>query len=174
MNQPRQSGGKEEQFETLMAEVRDDLWGFLYNRVRNQSDAEDLFQEICLKAYSHMDQLRDPRKSRSWLFSVALNSVRSFFRKKRPQPLTEVEEANLITEQDPVGNMHQEKRLHHLRECILNLPERDRDLILLDIMAEWGQAEIADKFGLNTNTVKTILRRARIKLARAMAEGGYE
>ena len=162
-------------FRLLLEPVRSDLWGFLYNHLGERQDAEDLFQEICLKVHQNLASLQDPSKFRSWLFAIAMNSVRSFFRKRQlvvvDSPTLEV----LAPKTEP-ENPSPQKRLEisqtmgHLRQCLANLPERDRQILLLEVMAELPQKDIADQFELNLNTVKTILRRARIKLARMMAE----
>lgn len=168
-------------FPRLLDGVKNDLWGYLVNQVQMRQDAEDLYQEISLKAYKNLKRLRDPTKFRSWLFSIAVNSVRSFFRRKPMLSLEtlggeEAGSAREITQdkRDMVRDLELEEELYRLRHCIQDLPEREREILLLEVMAELPQKEIADRLGLNLNTVKTIIRRSKIKLARMMVEAGYE
>jgi len=168
-------------FRLLLEPVRGDLWGFLYNHIGGKQDAEDLFQEICLKVYRNLAKLQDPSKFRSWLFAIAMNSVRSFYRKRQ---LVAVDSPTLeaLAPKDEPENPSPQKSLEvsqsmdHLRKCLAQLPERDRQILLLEVMGDLPQKEIASQFDLNLNTVKTVLRRARIKLARMMAEmeGNHE
>ena len=165
--------GDSKAFDRLLAEFRGDLWGFLVNRVKTHQDAEDLYQDICMKVHQNLHKLQEPDKFRSWLFSIALNSVRSFFRKKPRFALVESEDVlakERVGDPDAREAMEQKEHLLLLRRCIHQLPERDREVLLLNTMAELPLHEVAEQLALNLNTVKTILRRTKIKLARMMAE----
>jgi len=156
---------------SLLEDHRRDLWGFLVNHLSIREDAEDLFQEIGIKVLAHAGSIHDPSRFRSWLFSVAHNAVRSHYRKKRPI----TDEDRLAREPDqpsrgPHAVLEQRERLKALRRCLPRLSEQEREVLLLDTMAELPQAVIAEQLSLNLNTVKTTLRRARIKLARMMTE----
>jgi RNA polymerase sigma factor (sigma-70 family) len=72
--------------------------------------------------------------------------------------------------QQPQTTLERKQHLQRLKHCLLKLPERDREVLLLDAMADLPQQEIAARMDLNLNTVKTIIRRAKIKLARWMVE----
>lgn len=165
--------GDPDAFSCLMDSFKDDLWGFLVNRVRSHHDAEDLFQEIYLKVYKNIPSLKEPERFRSWLFSIAMNALRSSFRKKKELPLDE-EKPVVDTRSNLHHDLEREESLMTLRKCIQQLPERDREILLLDAMAELPQQEIATLMDLNLNTVKTIIRRAKIKLARLMAEADHD
>lgn len=151
-----------------------DLWGYLLYHVANRSDAEDLFQEVNLKALEHLHSVREPERFRPWLFSIAMNSVRSFFRRRRPESL-DAREADgapelVSSEATPQEALEREQQLLLLRACLAKLPERDREILLLEVMAELPQKDVAAQLDLNLNTLKTLTRRAKIKLARMMAE----
>lgn len=166
--------GDPQAFTKLLDTLRADLWGFLRNHVRKREDAEDLFQEVCLKVYKNLASLNEPEKFRSWIFSIALNSVRSFFRKQKlvavDEPVLQALDSESLHADQPEKAMARSEELTLMRRCLAKLPERDRQILLLEVMGEIPQKEIADQFDLNLNTVKTILRRARIRLARMMVE----
>jgi RNA polymerase sigma-70 factor (ECF subfamily) len=158
----------------LLAHYRDDLWGYLMNHVRHREDAEDLFQDVCVKVMQHLHEVREAERFRSWLFSVAMNRVRDHFRKKRPVALEERDAMQLNDPgEHPRERIERREHLVLLRRCVGELPERDREVLLLDTMAGVPQKDIAEQLELNLNTVKTILRRAKIKLARMMAEAAH-
>ena len=166
--------GDREAASRLLDRYKQDLWGYLVNHLPIREDAQDLYQEISLKVLGHLGEVRDPGRFRSWLFSIALNAVRSFYRKRRPI----LDEERIAREPDrgdnhPHAVLERRERLRLLRRCMALLGERDREVLLLDAMAELPQADIAKQLDLNLNTVKTILRRARIKLARLMTEGAH-
>ncbi|CAM2066523.1 RNA polymerase sigma factor [Sulfidibacter corallicola] len=169
-------------FPQLFEHYRHDLWCFLRYRMNSRHDAEDLFQDVCLKVFNKLDTLKDPNAFRSWLFAIAANAVRSFFRgrKKVVSLDRNYEDEDLprfeLAEEGPDAfrSLHVKREVQLLRECLVRLSERDREILLLDTVAEIPQREIADMFDMNLNTVKTIIRRARIKLARAMAEAEHD
>jgi len=167
--------GDREAYAQLLDRYKQDLWGYLVNHLRKREDAEDLYQEISLKVFGHLGELRDPARFRSWLFSIAVNAVRSFYRKKKPVLDDErlaLEAAN--PDQTPLAVLERHERGKLLRRCLKQLAEREREVLLLDVMAELPQADIAQQLDLNLNTVKTILRRTRIKLARMMTEAAND
>nr|WP_279382602.1 sigma-70 family RNA polymerase sigma factor [Acanthopleuribacter pedis] len=169
--------GDADAFPQLMEYYRRDLWGFLRNRLHSHADAEDLFQDICLKVFDKLATLKEPSAFRSWLFAIALNQVRKFFTKKRPISLeadAEEEGGASIVLVDPTRLPSEQLELKgdlaKLRRHLHVLKERDRDILLLDVIAEVPQHRIAEMYDMNLNSVKTVIRRAKIKLARLMAE----
>ncbi len=163
-------------FEMLLEDFKGDLWGYLVNRVHGTHDAEDLYQEICMKVLKNMGTLREPSRFRSWLFAIAANAVRSFFRAKPNHVFEEERDALKLPSPNASAdnNLVRKQQLVQLRRCIHALPERDREVLLLDVMAQLPQQDIAGKMDLNLNTVKTIIRRSKIKLARMMAEVAHD
>ena len=158
----------------LLEMYKADLWGFLVNRLPSNFDADDLYQDICMKVLRHVNELREPDRFRSWLFSIAMNTVRSHYRRK---PIATFDPQTLLndpglTSAAPTAQfaLEQRERRRQLKHCLDRLPERDREVLLLDVMAELPQQDIATQMELNLNTVKTILRRTKIKLARMMVE----
>lgn len=65
------------------------------------------------------------------------------------------------------------ERFDLLGRCLQRLPQRDREVLILATMSGLPQQDIADQCNMNLNTVKTIIRRAKIKLARFMTEVEY-
>lgn len=168
--------GKQQAFEDLVALIRNDLWNFLVNQRLQVSDAEDLFQDILMKLFQKLKDLQEPDRFRSWLFAIALNQLRSRFRKREPSSLDQLSEQGL----NPVSAVVDanralmgKERIVGLRKVLADLPERELQLILLDRFGGLQQGELAELFDLNLNTVKTLLRRTRIQIVKAMKEAGY-
>jgi len=170
--------GDPDAFTALIAPLKSDLWGFLINHTKSVSDAEDLFQEICLKIAKKINTLKNRSRFRSWVFSIAINSVRSFYRGPKPvlQTIDNSQNGNFPAmelkscQADPEKQLAHREKLAFLKSCMAELPKKDRELLLLDAMGDLPQKDIATMMDLNLNTVKTLIRRARIKLARRMAE----
>ena len=169
-------------FPSLLEYYRRDLWGFLRHRLQSQHDAEDLFQDICLIVYDKLASLKEPGAFRSWLFAIASNRVRNFFRSKKTLISLEQDREEesgpsiVLTDDERRADVTVEiqDHLHRLRHHLSALKERDREILLLHVMADVPQQQIADMFELNLNTVKTIIRRSKIELARLLAEDEHE
>ena len=70
-------------FSQLVDRYQDDIMRMVFYRTRSQMDAEDVTQDVFLKAYQHLTRLKDAQRFKSWLYSIAVNRVRDFNRKKR-------------------------------------------------------------------------------------------
>lgn len=171
------AAGDRTAFERIWQHYRDDLWAFLCNHVGRRADAEDLFQNIGIKVFRHLGSVRDTASVRSWLFAIALNAVRSYYRRRKAWQLEERDEAPPTDREgsapSPEEHVVQRERLALMQACLQKLPERDREVLLLGTMAELPGQVIAERLELNLNTVKTILRRTKIKLARLMVEAEH-
>ena len=73
----------ENKFEAMLGPNLRSLQMLVRRRLRTSAHAEDIVQEILLRAFQRRDQLRVHAKFRTWLWSIALNEIRSFFRRDR-------------------------------------------------------------------------------------------
>ncbi|MDY6855744.1 MAG: RNA polymerase sigma factor [Thermodesulfobacteriota bacterium] len=75
--------GDRESFEKLVTLFQERIFQMVYYRTFSQMDAEDLTQEIFLKAFRSVQSLKDTNYFKSWLFKIAVNRVRDFKRKRQ-------------------------------------------------------------------------------------------
>ena len=75
--------GSRTAFEQLVDLLQKDIFRMVFYRTRSAMDAEDLAQDIFMQAFKNLSGLKAVDQFRSWLFSIALNRVRDFNRKKR-------------------------------------------------------------------------------------------
>lgn len=134
-----------------------DVYRYAYSLCRHQAQAEDLTQETFLRAWRFLEGLRDDRKAKSWLFTTVR---REFFRGfERYQPILE----ELDPERTPALDQH-EMETWMLQRSIESLPDKYRDVLLLQIIGGYSGQEIADILEIPRATVNTRLFRARDKL----------
>ena len=79
--------GNRTAFARLANIFHEDVFRMVYYRTRSKMDAEDLTQEIFIKAFNNVSKLKEVNRFKSWLFSIAVNRVRDFHRKNRFQQL---------------------------------------------------------------------------------------
>lgn len=125
--------------------------------LKNPADTEDIFQNVFLKYVLSPVVFESPEHEKAWLIRVTLNAckdlVKSFFR-SRTVPLEE-----LLDQPAPLLEEHRE-----VLEAVLALPQKYRDAVYLHYYEGYTAAEIGKLLGKNTNTVYTLLTRARERL----------
>lgn len=125
--------------------------------LKNPADTEDIFQNVFLKYVLSPVVFESPEHEKAWLIRVTINAcrdlVKSFFR-SRTVPLEE-----LLDQPAPLSEEHRE-----VLEAVLALPRKYRDAVYLHYYEGYTAAEIGKLLGKNTNTVYTLLNRAREQL----------
>jgi len=154
--------------EDLVSEPQGAIIGFHYRFVGNRFDAEDLAQETFIKAYKKINTLKEPEKARSWLFSIARNTVIDFFRKnkKREIGLDNAAFDNLAqtTPADLQDQAAQKEISKEIDRFVERLVKEDRAIIQLLYYEGFSYKEIAELLHMNENTLKSRLHRARTVL----------
>lgn len=129
--------------------------------LKNPADTEDIFQNVFLKYVLSPVVFESPEHEKAWLIRVTINAcrdlVKSFFR-SRTVPLEE-----LLDQPAPLLEEHRE-----VLEAVLALPRKYRDAVYLHYYEGYTAAEIGKLLGKNTNTVYTLLTRAREQLRKTL------
>lgn len=142
--------------------------------LRDDSEAEDVLQETYIKAFTHLSGFRGDSSLDTWLCRIAINEALGRLRRRRPMTdLSAVEENRETAEIIPLhGEAHvdPERRVaqHEIRrlleEAIDRLPEEFRVVLIARAVEDMSIEEAATVLGLNPETVKTRLHRARHRL----------
>lgn len=151
----------------VFAHFLDPVYRFLYSRVGNRQDAEDLTSEVFLKATRQLDPARPTASIGQWLFVVARTVLadhwRRYYRTGRPLPLDDAVAAAL-PEADPAPG-GSETSAETVQAILERLPDRPRRVLELRFLAGYSVDETAEALGLTAGNVKVIQHRA---LARAV------
>ncbi len=136
---------------------------FLYRKVWDSDRAEDLAQEVFIRAMAHQ-----PEKPRAWVFAVAANlardEARAAIRRRKHLTLLTNDPLPMSTPDTPVDEvMEQDERKAQVNLALAELSPRDRDVLLL-WDAGMSYPEIAEQTGLAVGAIGTTLARARKRL----------
>lgn len=139
---------------------------FLYRKVWDQDRAEDLAQEVFIRAMAH-----NPEKPRAWIFAVAANlardEARAAVRRKRHLTLLTNDPVTLATPSvSPDEVVERDEQMAQVQGALDTLSQRDREVLLL-WDAGLSYQEIAAQTGLAVGAVGTTLARARRRLVEA-------
>lgn len=141
-------------------ELRADLYRFVAASGRDHHLAEDIVQETLLRAQRETKDVRDPR---AWCFTVALNLLRSHFRRKRWLPLRAAD----TVEGWEFTERHETRDAVH--RALAALRPEQRTALLLHTLAGFTHAEIATMQGISEAAARQRVHRGREAFARAYA-----
>ncbi|MGV8892949.1 MAG: sigma-70 family RNA polymerase sigma factor [Burkholderiaceae bacterium] len=150
---------------TAWSQYAPELRGWLRHRLNNPAEAEDLLQDLFLKALRQGDRFCSLQNARAWLFEVARNALADRLRVARetvelPEDLSAPEE-----EFDTVDTL-----TDCLTRVLSELSTEDRDAITLCDLQGMQQAEFAVAKGLNLSAAKSRIQRARLRLRARMTQ----
>ncbi|HEV2491054.1 MAG TPA: sigma-70 family RNA polymerase sigma factor [Candidatus Acidoferrales bacterium] len=164
-------------FEELVRRHQQRILAVVGGILRRREDVEDVAQQVFLKAYVSINRFDMRSAFSTWLYKIAVNECWDYLRKKKVRPLSY--EADLSEEQarhveqfvSSDGEAHNPSERAELREIVerllSELSEEDRVMLVLKEAQGFPVEEIGGMLGLNVNTVKVRLFRARRKLAKA-------
>ena len=163
--------GDRDRFHELVQRHAAPLWGTVRASLSNRDDAHEVFQETWLRAFQRLDSLRDPRRLRAWLVTIALNLVRQHLRRRSipAEPDAVLEEALGVGERAEERAARVEE-LGLLRERLAALPPRQREVMDLRIHHELSHAEIADVLGIREDASRANYYQALRRLRESFAE----
>jgi RNA polymerase sigma-70 factor (ECF subfamily) len=139
------------------------LHGFIRKRVPDETVAEDLLQEVFLKIHMHIEALQDTRKLESWMYQIARNAIIDFYRNSRPTLSLNEPEILDLPEELPDDDIISEL-FPCVQAMVRNLPEQDRQALVLTEYQGLTQKEFGERVGLSFSGAKSRVQRAREKL----------
>jgi len=163
--------GDRSAFEAIVEKYQSSICAITFSGTGRLDVSEELAQETFLNAWQNLHQLRDLKGFRSWLYSIARNALRNYYR-QRTAASTGVDLAEVTTEETqgpPEILMRQEERVM-LEQAIMRLPEKYREPLVMFYRQRQSIRESAQALRLNEATLRTRLHRARNLLKEDMAQ----
>jgi len=142
----------------------EDLKRFIISKIKNKTIADDILQDTFIKIHTKLHTLKDITKLKSWIFSIARNSVLDYFKSTNKK----IEIANFESETELLEEAHTEKDC--LQGILKNLPKKYREPLFLSDIKGMKQSEIATKLELPLPTVKSQIQRARKLIAQGFID----
>jgi RNA polymerase sigma-70 factor, ECF subfamily len=162
--------GEREAFDELVLRYQRDIYRLCYRYVNNHEDANDLAQDVFLKAYKAIGGFRGDSSFSTWLYRIAVNTCLNFRAVRRP-PIDELPEG--LTDHSPSASerLESEDAAARVRAAVERLPARQRATLILKIYQELTHEEVAAVLGSSVGTVKANLFHALGNLRRLMTGG---
>lgn len=169
----RGAGGEERALELIYSRFKRPLFSLACRYTGNASAAEDVLQEVFLKAFTRLGEVNNPATFPAWLYRITINASLSQIRASRHErrgavPLAALE--GVLAAPAEAANGGDMRR--PLEEAIRELPERLKSVFLLHDVQGFKHEEISSMLGLSTGTTKSHLFKARLKLRERLARSG--
>ena len=167
--------GEQQLYAELVKRYQNFVFSITLRYTQNREDAEEVAQDIFVKAYRSLADFRGDSKFSTWLYTIVSTSSITFLRKKKLEThsLDNEHVFDLADSQDSgfsANQVEQKSKLAMVTEAIQLLSADDAKLITLFYKAEQSLDEIGQIIGLDPNTVKVRLHRARHRLKEKMTK----
>lgn len=157
-----------QQSEQIFKDYHDKVLHLIYGKINNFTLAEDLTSEVFLKVYSKLDTFDETKASIStWIYRIAQNTVIDYFRTRKVYSEVPEEIAQESEIDDEILN---NETLDALADALTELPERDRDLIILHYYHGLTLKEAAERIGMSYSNAKLVHNKSLVVLERLMKD----
>ena len=171
--------GDQSAFEALVEKYQRPVMNFIYHMVLDAAEAEDLTQEVFLRAYRAAPRYRPEARFSTWLYRIAINmalkKVRTA-RRDRALSLNQIilaggrsSEPAAAAESQPDVQLERRELLRALEAALHELPERQRIAVILQRFEGFSYHEISETMGCSIESVESLLGRAKAKLRNSLA-----
>jgi len=156
-------------WDEVFAENHPRIFQYVYSRIRHPQDAEDLAQQVLMKAY-RLRESYDPAKAlpSTWIYNIARSAVIDYFRtRKSPSSLDAIEDVDKLLRDESDGPelmLLRSETQDALAAALTRMEERERDLLILHYYEELPLTEIARLMSLSYSSVKRLHARSLAQL----------
>lgn len=164
--------GDREAFGELALRYERVVYAIALRRLNNHAEAQELSQEVFVKALEKLDQLREPECFGAWLRSIANRLAINRAVRSAPVFPTEQEalEANCVESETPLDSALAHERSTQVREGLGRLGKLDRETLVAFYVHGQSLVEMSDRFDSPVGTIKRRLHVARKRLAKELEE----
>jgi len=176
----RAQAGENAAFSEIVLAYRKRILGTITRVIARPEDVEDVAQEVFLRLYFSLDQLRTPEVFEPWLYRLTVNAAYDYLRKQRRRPeyrMSDLSEQQVMMADAVAGGKieHDEQYHKRIRESVDSLlgavSEQDRILLMMKEVEGLSLKELEKIYQVNENALKVRLFRARQRVLKAFGAG---
>ena len=138
----------------------------IYRMVGNVADAQDLTQEVFIKALQRQEQIKDEAKATHWLSRIATNTAIDFLRRHGRVTFCEIDAVPESPDESPEDALLRTEHRDYLEDGLRLLSPRERAALLLRDVEGLPAEEVAKRLDCSKATVRSHIANARIKFRR--------
>ena len=172
--------GDDAAFNLVIQAYRKRILGTIARLIGRPEDVEDVGQEVFLRLYFSLDQLRTPEVFEPWLYRLTVNAAYDYMRKQRRRHesrMADLSEQQVLLADAAAGTLrgNEQNRRKQIQETVQALlsavPEQDRILLMLKEVEGLSLKELERIYKVNENAIKVRLFRARQRVLKAFGSG---
>jgi len=176
-------------FAELVEKYKQPVMNFIYRSLRDETEAEDLAQNVFLQVYKSRSRYKQTAKFSTWLFTIARNLCLNELRRRSRHPAESIEETHAENEDQPQRQYEDKSQMappetllhgelaRKIEEALADLPENQRSAILLCRQEDLSYEEIAEVLDCSLSATKSLIHRGREtlkeKLKRYLRSGDW-
>ena len=157
----------------LMSTYGKDVWNFAFSMTRKWDQADDITQEVFIKAYRNLHTFRCESSIKTWLLAITRNMVLDYRKSAFLRKVTLVDVfKGQATGRSAEGEVIETMAVNDMWKQVLKLPHKYREAVILFAHHQLSMKEMAELLGVSEGTVKSRLFHARKKLAEIRGDDG--
>ena len=174
--------GNTQTFSRLIDNYRNMVYNLAYRMSSSPHEAEDISQEVFMRAYQSLARFNPSYKFSTWLYQITLNIIRDKYKKKEIDYVSldtpvETDDSEYYHQPADLTNnpeqiMAQKEDAQAIQQAIYSLPLKYREVVVLRHLQDLSYIEIGNILKLPPGTVKVRLYRAREQLRKMLADSG--
>ncbi len=169
--------GDVDAYEVLVERYKQRIFNLIGRLVSRRENVEDLAQEVFIKAYRKIAGFRFESSFYTWLYTIALNTCRNYYRRTEPMTLDlEIQERGgelaekAALSDSPEEAVYRKQRARLVKDALDRLPPEQKEALILCDLEGMSYQEIADTIGVPIGTVRSRIFRARSNLKKLLPE----
>lgn len=149
----------------LMESYGQDIWNYAYFLTKRRDAADDISQDVFLRAFQHLKDFQGRSSVKTWLLTItrnlSLNYLKSSF-------ISKVSLAGWLTTRQAGPSAEMEfldtEAVSQIWKHVMQLPQAYREVLLLEFHFQLTRKEMAELLGISEGTIKSRLHRARVRM----------
>jgi RNA polymerase sigma-70 factor (ECF subfamily) len=173
----RAQSGDEAAFREIVEHYQSKVFSIIHGIVRQRNDVEDIAQQVFAKVYFSIRNFDFRSSLITWIYKITVNECFDYLRKKKVRKLVyesdlsedevrRVENSEPSVDRQPAADVNLARR-DYVVKLLARVSEEERNLLMLKEVEGRSVEELAQMTGMNENTIKVKLFRARQKLVKA-------
>jgi len=167
-------------FEELYESYSKQVYNLALHYMQNEHDAQDVTQEVFIAVYSSFDKFENRSSLQTWVYRITVNKCLDALRSKKrrsrlgglisffnPMEREEIQPAEF---NHPGVMAEQKEQMRRLFDCINDLSEQHKTVLILSKIMRWKQAEVATVMEISPKAVESMLKRAKMALDKKLKE----
>ena len=157
--------GNADAFDAIVRRFQDRIFRLACVWLYDEQGAADVAQEVFVRGFRGLRSFRFRSAPFTWLYRTTKNVCHEFNRRRRPEPLEDEPADRASAPEQHVADYDSARRI---RRLVADLPERQREVVMLRIFEDLSVRETAQSMGCREGTVKALLHKATANLKTRM------